>query len=69
MRMSDRQREYMAGFYSNMSVVLIGLALTDQPFMGRRMTWLLRGCIIGMGLVPLLGGLWLEPRHKERRHD
>ncbi len=66
MRLSRKQREYLAGFFSNLSVVLIGLALTDQPLMGRAMTWLSRGCIIGLGLVPLLGGLALERSSKER---
>lgn len=60
MRLSRHQRQYLAGYFSNLSVVMVGLALTDQPFMGRPMTWMLRGCIIGVGFVLLRAGLTLE---------
>lgn len=68
-KLTLRQRQYLAGYSSSMSVVMVGLALTDQPVMGRSMTWLLRGCIIVVGLALLRGGLALERSRREGLGD
>ena len=65
MRYNLRQRTLLAGFFSNLAIVLIGFSLTDQPLVSYPMTLGLRVGIIGTGLGFLWFGIEIE-RAKRR---
>jgi len=66
MRINLRQRGVVAGFFSNLAIVLVGFGLADQPVMTLPMTWSLRAGIMLVSLGFLAGSIRLE-RTRGRR--
>ena len=58
--LNTRQRSLVAGFLSNLAVVLVGLSLTNQPLATYDMTWGLRWSIVGVSGVLFSIGIWAE---------
>ncbi|MEK7764632.1 MAG: hypothetical protein AAB368_00205 [bacterium] len=64
MRLNGRQRSLLAGFFSNLAIVLTGFSLTDQPLVSLPMTWDLRCGIRGAGAGFLVLGLRIERKRR-----
>lgn len=59
-RVNGRQRSLLAGFFSNIAVVLVGFGLADQPLLTLPVTWGLRAGMMGSGAVMMMLALWVE---------
>lgn len=44
--MNSRQRALLSGFAANLSVLLVGYGMSEQPLATLPMTWKLRMCIM-----------------------
>ena len=58
--LADRQRGLSSSLLANLTVVLTGFALANQPLASLAMTSRLRGSIIGIGAMLYGIALWLE---------
>ena len=61
-----RQRSLAANTMSNLTILLIGFSMTNQPLASLSMSEPLRGSMIVTGIALFGAGLWFE-RSDERR--
>jgi hypothetical protein len=64
-----RQQSLLAGSFCNFAILLMGISMTDQPFMSHAMTYWLRIGIMTSGIVFVAIGLWVERIQGGSGHD
>jgi hypothetical protein len=59
-RLNRRQWALLAGFFSNVAILMTGFSLTDQPIVSLQMTMERRWSIMAIGAVCLAIGVRIE---------